>query len=196
MATQPPTIRPLPQHRGQGIRRRGLVEHAGEGERAGHERERDQEADPAPVKEAAEVAPRRHRPPGEELRHRAPHVGFGLRRYRLRVHVDHQPGSRAARRLRCPAHDELLRRGIEVALVERRRVDLVEELAQLPHVHVYVEHGEFSGSSGSGMPPDPQQRDSTAVSDDASAQTGERMDRSTVKPARAISGKTTIRRRR
>jgi hypothetical protein len=50
--------------------------------------------------------------------------------------------------LRRPLHDKLLRRGIDVALVERRWVDLVEQLAQLPHVHIHVKHVGRSGATG------------------------------------------------
>ena len=102
----------------------------------GEEHQRDGQADAAAAEQLAQLASRPDGPLVEELVDRVAQEGRLLGRAGGAVEMDDQRQGRGSRQVAAPLDDELHGLGIEIALLERRRIDRVEELAQFRDAHL------------------------------------------------------------
>ena len=101
-----------------------------DGNRGGEEHQRNGQAAAAAAEQLAQLASRPDRPLVEELVDRVAQEGRLLGRAGRAVEMDDQRQRRGSRQVAAPLDDELRGLGVEIALLERRRIDGVEELTQ------------------------------------------------------------------
>ena len=106
-----------------------------DGNRGGQEHQRDAQADAAAPEQLAELTPGPDGALAEEFVDRVAQEDRLLGRAGRAVEMDDQCERRRRRQVAAPLDDELHGLGIEIALLERRRIDLVEQLAQFRDAH-------------------------------------------------------------